>query len=228
MFFDPLYFLFALPALLLGIWAQMRVKGNFQKYSKVATSRHITGAQAARYLLDANGLDQVRVEASQGFLTDHYDPRTKTLRLSEATYNSPSVAAVGIAAHEMGHALQDSQRYAPLALRSAIVPAAQFGSGLGPYLLLGGVLTGWTGLAWLGVILYAAATVFTLVTLPVEFDASNRAKALLVRQGILNPTEMEGVNKVLDAAALTYVAAAVQSVLTLLYWILRVSGGNRD
>lgn len=228
MIFDPLYFLFALPALLLGIWAQMRVQGNFQKYSKVATSRYITGAQAARYLLDAHNLSHVQIEASRGFLTDHYDPRTKTLRLSEATYSSPSVAAVGIAAHEMGHALQDAQKYAPLAIRSTIVPAAQFGSGLGPYLLLGGIFTGWTGLAWLGVLLYAAATVFTLVTLPVEFDASNRAKQLLVRQGILNPGELEGVNKVLDAAALTYVAAAVQSVLTLLYWVLRVSGGNRD
>ena len=228
MFFDPLYLLFALPALLLGLYAQARVKSNFNKYSRVATMRGFTGAQVARALLDSFGLQEVKVEAAKGFLTDHYDPRSKTLRLSEATYASPSIAAVGVAAHEMGHALQHSQNYAPLALRSAIVPAAQFGSGLGPWLLFGGMILNFGALAWAGIALYAAATAFTLVTLPVEFDASKRAKALLVRQGYLNQQELVGVNKVLDAAALTYVAAAVQSIMTLLYFALRLGGLQRD
>lgn len=228
MYFDPLYLLFVLPALLLGLYAQARVKGNFNKYSRVATMRGVTGAQVARALLDSFGLYDVKVEAARGFLTDHYDPRSKTLRLSEATYASPSIAAVGVAAHEMGHALQHSQNYAPLALRSAIVPAAQFGSGLGPWLLFGGMILNFGALAWAGIALYAAATAFTLVTLPVEFDASKRAKALLVRQGYLNQQELVGVNKVLDAASLTYVAAAVQSILTLLYFVLRLSGAQRD
>ncbi len=228
MYFDPLYLLFALPALLLGLYAQARVKSNFNKYSRVPTMRGVTGAQVSRALLDSFGLHEVKVEAARGFLTDHYDPRSKTLRLSEATYASPSIAAVGVAAHEMGHALQHSQNYAPLALRSAIVPAAQFGSGLGPWLLFGGMILNVGALAWAGIALYAAATAFTLVTLPVEFDASKRAKALLVRQGYLSQQELVGVNKVLDAAALTYVAAAVQSILTLLYFVLRLSGSQRD
>ncbi|GAB4149170.1 MAG: zinc metallopeptidase [Candidatus Promineifilaceae bacterium] len=228
MYFDPLYLLFALPALLLGLFAQARVKSNFNKYSRVATMRGVTGAQVARALLDSFGLHDVQVEAARGFLTDHYDPRSKTLRLSEATYASPSIAAVGVAAHEMGHALQHSQNYAPLALRSAIVPAAQFGSGLGPWLLFGGMILNVGALAWAGIALYAAATAFTLVTLPVEIDASKRAKALLMRQGYLNQQELVGVNKVLDAAALTYVAAAVQSILTLLYFVLRLTGAQRD
>jgi Zn-dependent membrane protease YugP len=228
MFFDPLYLLFVLPAFALGLWAQSRVKGNFNKYSRVRTRRSTTGAEVARQLLDAHGLHDVKVEAARGFLTDHYDPRSRTLRLSEATYASPSVAAAGIAAHEAGHALQHAENYGPLAVRSAIVPAAQFGSGLGPWLLMGGLFLQLSALAWIGVALYAAATAFTLVTLPVEFDASKRAKALLVRRGIMDSGEMAGVNKVLDAAALTYVAAAVQSILTLLYFVLRLSGGSRD
>ncbi len=228
MFFDPLYLLFVLPAFLIGLWAQSRVQGNFKKYSRVGTLRGVTGGQVARTLLSAYGLSDVKVEPARGFLTDHYDPRSRTLRLSEATYASPSVAAAGIAAHEAGHALQHAQNYQPLALRSAIVPAAQFGSSLGPWLLVGGFALQLSALAWLGIILYGAATVFTLVTLPVEFDASKRAKQILVRQGILESREMEGVNKVLDAAALTYVAAAVQSILTLLYFVLRFSVGSRD
>lgn len=228
MLFDPLYLLAVLPALVLGLWAQSRVKANFNKYAKIATMRGVTGAQVARTLLDAHGLHDVRVEAAKGYLTDHYDPRSKTLRLSEATYRSPSVAAAGIAAHEMGHALQHAQGYAPLQIRSTLVPAVQFGTGIGPYLFMGGLFLQMTSLAWVGVILYAGATLFALITLPVEFDASNRAKALLVRQGILVGPEMEGVNKVLNAAALTYVAAAIQSIGTLLYFVLRLSGGSRD
>lgn len=226
-YFDPLYLVFVLPALLLGLYAQSRVQSNFQKYSRVGTMRGVTGAQVARALLDSFGLQNVKIEAARGFLTDHYDPRSKTLRLSEATYASPSIAAVGVAAHEMGHALQDAQHYGPLALRSAIVPATQIGSGLGPLLFFGGLFLNLTALAWVGVILYAAATAFTLITLPVELDASKRAKALLVRQGFLSQQEMVGVNKVLDAAALTYVAAAVQSLMTLLYFIFRLNGSSQ-
>jgi hypothetical protein len=228
MFFDPLYLVFALPGLLLGLYARSRVKGNFNKYSKVRTARNVTGAEVARQLLDAQGLYDVAVEETQGFLSDHYDPRSKVLRLSPDVYRTPSIAAAGVAAHEMGHALQDAGGYFPLQIRSALVPAAQFGSSLAPWLFIGGFLLNITGLAWAGVIMFAAAVVFTLVTLPVEFDASARAKQLLVSNGVLIGDEIDGVNKVLGAAAWTYVAAAVSAIGTLLYYILLLSGGRRD
>lgn len=226
-FFDPLYLLFALPGLLLGLWAQARVRGAFNKYAKVRTARGVTGAEVARQLLDEQGLYDVSVEETQGFLSDHYDPRSKTLRLSPDVFRTPSIAAAGVAAHEMGHALQDSSGYAPLAVRSAIVPVAQFGSSLAPILFIIGFVLGFTTLAWLGVILFAGAVLFTLVTLPVEFDASKRAKALLTSSGILVGDEVKGVDKVLDAAALTYVAAAVAAIGQLLYYVLLL-GGRRD
>ena len=227
MFFDPLYLILALPALLLGMYAQARVRNNFSKYSQVRTWRGLTGAEGARSLLNTQGLYEVQVEESQGFLSDHYDPRSKTLRLSPDVYRSPSVAAAGIAAHEMGHALQHAHGYAPLQLRSALVPAVQFSSNLAPWIIIVGMLLQWTSLAWVGVILFAGAVFFSLVTLPVEFDASRRAKQLLVSEGVLSAQEVEGVNKVLDAAALTYVAAAIAAVGQLLYWILRLSGASR-
>ena len=214
-----LYLLFAAPALLLGLYAQMRVKRAYARYSKVGTLRRISGAQVARRLLDAQGLSQVRVERTKGFLSDHYDPRTQVLRLSPDVHDGTSVSAAGIAAHEMGHALQDANKYAPLTLRSAMVPSVQFGSWLGPMIFFLGYLINLTGLAWLGVILLSATVVFALVTLPVEFDASRRAKQLLVQQGVLMSQEMGGVNKVLNAAALTYVAGAIQAVSTLLYYV---------
>ena len=214
-----LYLLFAAPALLLGLYAQMRVKRAYARYSKVGTLRRISGAQVARTLLDAQGLSQVRVERTKGFLSDHYDPRTQVLRLSPDVYDGTSVSAAGIAAHEMGHALQDAKKYAPLTLRSVMVPSVQFGSWLGPMIFFLGYLINLTGLAWLGVILLSATVVFALVTLPVEFDASRRAKRLLVQQGVLMSQEMGGVNKVLNAAALTYVAGAIQAVSTLLYYV---------
>ena len=223
-YFSPLFWLFALPGFALAMYAQWRVKSNFNKYAKVRTRNNITGSQVARRLLDAHQLYDVKVERVNGFLSDHYDPRSKTLRLSEATHDSPSVAAAGIAAHEMGHALQHANNYIPLQIRSAIVPAVKFGSGIGPMLLMGGVFLQFTALAWVGVALFAATTIFTLVTLPVEFDASNRAKKLLKQSHILDLGEMEGVNKVLDSAALTYVAAAVQSIGTLLYYVMLLSG----
>ena len=227
-FFDPLYLILALPGLLLGLWAQARVKGTFNKYSKIRTTRGATGAEIARYLLDQQGLQDVQIEESQGFLSDHYDPRTRVLRLSPDVYRQPSVAAAGVAAHEMGHAMQHAIGYTPLKIRSAIVPAVQFGSSLAPILFIVGFLLNFTSLAWLGVILFAAAVVFSLVTLPVELDASKRAKALLSGSGILSLQEAQGVDKVLNAAALTYVAAAVAAIGQLLYYVLLLTGGRRN
>lgn len=225
-----MYLLYALPALLLGLWAQSRVRSAFNKYSKIRSGRNITGAQAARALLDAHGLQHVAVERVDGRLTDHYDPRSKTLRLSTDVYSTPSIAAVGVAAHEAGHALQDQDNYAPLKLRGALVPAVQFGSMLGPILFFVGFLlqgTIGTTLAWAAIIAIGLVAIFTLVTLPVEFNASRRAKEVLVTNAILTPEEVQGVDKVLDAAALTYVAAAVQAVMTLLYYV-SMMGRRRD
>jgi uncharacterized protein len=219
-----LYFLFGLPALLLGLYAQWRVKSSFSKYSKVRTQRGVTGAQVARSLLDAQGLHDVRVEESKGFLSDHYDPRGKVLRLSPDVYHTPSVAAAGVAAHEMGHAMQDASQYWGLVARSAMVPAVQFGSWLGPLVFFAGFIFLGETVAWIGLILFAAVAVFALVTLPVEFDASARAKRLLVSHGILFEDEMQGVNRVLNAAALTYVAAAIQAIMTLLYYAFLLLG----
>jgi hypothetical protein len=221
-FFDPSYFLFAGPPLLLGLWAQFKVKSAFNKYSQVPTQSGINGAQAAMRLLERGGLGNVGVEVTSGMLSDHYDPRSKILRLSENVYNLPSIASVGVAAHEAGHALQDKTGYYPLALRSAMVPVVSIGSNLGPILFMIGLFMSGTlgsSLAWAGLILFAATALFAIVTLPVEFDASRRAKALLVSQGIVSPVEMKGVNAVLDAAALTYVAAAAQAIMQLLYYV---------
>lgn len=221
MFFDPLYFLFAIPPLLLGLWAQFKVQSAFRQYSKLRTANGITGAQMARMILDRNGLYSVAVERVGGMLTDHYDPSSKVLRLSDSVYGTPSVAAVGVAAHEAGHALQDKMHYGPLRLRSAIVPAVSIGSWLGPIIfLVGFFMSGITGntIAIIGLALFAMTAIFALVTLPVEFDASRRAKQELVAMG-LSPQELKGVSQVLDAAALTYVAAAVQAVMTMLYYI---------
>lgn len=228
LFFDPLYLVFALPGLLLGLWARSRVKRNFNKYAKVRTLQNVSGAQVARSLLDAEGLYDVAIEETRGTLTDHYDPRGKVLRLSPEVYHNSSVAAAGIAAHEMGHALQDAGGYFSLRIRSTLVPAAQFGNTLAPWIFFAGLLLGFTQLAWVGVIMFGAAVLFTLITLPVEFDASARAKKLLVSNGVLIGDEIKGVNKVLDAAALTYVAAAVSAIGTLLFFVLRLSGGGRD
>lgn len=234
-FFSPLFWILALPGLVLGLFAQSRVKGAFNKYSKIRTHRNVTGAQVARALLDAQGLYDVTIERTEGTLSDHYDPRSKVLRLSPQVYDEPSVAAAGVAAHEMGHALQDAGGYAPLNLRSALVPAANFGSNLAPLIFMAGlfldVFIRGTGLGYyislLGVFLFGLAVLFTLITLPVEFDASKRAKKLLVSNGILFDDEMTGVNKVLDAAALTYVAAAVAAIGQLLYYVAILSG-RRD
>jgi len=225
-FFDPVYLLFAIPPLLLGLWAQFRVQSAFRHYTKVRTGNGLTGADAARAILDANGLQTVMVERVGGSLTDHYDPRGKVLRLSESVYATPSVAAVGVAAHEAGHALQDKQHYGPLRLRSAIVPAVNIGSWLGPIIfMIGFFMSGATGdtIALIGLFFFAMTAIFALVTLPVEFDASRRAKQQLASVGLLSPQEIGGVDKVLDAAALTYVAAAVQAIMTVLYYVSLLS-----
>ena len=230
MFLDSSYFLWILPPLILGIWASSRVRSTFNKYSKVRSGRNLTGAEAARMLLDANGLQNVAVERVKGTLTDHYDPRSKTLRLSEAVFATPSISAVGVAAHEAGHALQDQSHYAPLKLRGAMVPAVQIGSNFGPILFIIGILlsgTIGTTLAWVGIAFFAAAALFSIVTLPVEFNASKRAKVELVNNGILTQEEVGGVDKVLNAAALTYVAAAIQAIATLLYYV-GFMGRSRD
>ncbi len=226
-----LYILISLPALALGIWAQFKVRSAFSKYAKVPTSTGMTGAQVARRILDRNGLAEVPVERTDGLLSDHYDPRQRALRLSSEVYNGNSLSAAGVAAHEAGHALQHQQGYNMLALRSAMVPTVQIGSWLGPIIfMVGFFLAGVLGqtLAWVGVALFAGVALFSVVTLPVEFDASKRAKQQLVAESILFPQEMSGVNAVLNAAALTYVAAAVQAVSTLLYYVLLLTGSSRE
>ncbi len=223
-----MYILFALPALLLGLYAQFKVQRAFERFSRVRTWRGITGAQAARYILDAFGLYDVRVEEVGGFLTDHYDPTRRVLRLSPQVARTPSIAAVGVAAHEAGHALQHAGGYWALQLRSAAVPSVQVGSWLGPLIFMLGLFVRSTGLAWLGVILFSLTVLFALITLPVEFDASARAKRLLVQQGLVTQEELAGVNEVLNAAALTYVAAALQAISTLLYYVFILAGLSRS
>lgn len=229
MIFDPLYLIMLLPAILLSVWASWRVKHNFNKYSKVRNARNVTGAQAADELLRSAGINDVKIVRSQGLLSDHYNPATKKLALSSGVYDSPSVAAVGIAAHEAGHAIQHAQNYAPLWVRSLLVPTASIGSNLGYFVMIIGLFTGMMGLFWLGVLMFGAVLLFQVVTLPVEFDASARAKRLVTEHGIIMPGEREGIDKVLNAAAWTYVAAVVSTALTLLYFLLRAGVvGGRD
>lgn len=219
-----LYILISLPALLLGLWAQLKIKSAFNKYSKVRTTTGLTGAEVARRMLDQNGLNSVRIEEISGNLSDHYDPRAKVLRLSQGVFRSNSVASAGVAAHESGHAVQDKEKYGPLKIRSLMVPSVKIGSWLGPIIFMVGLLFQADNLAWIGLLLFAATSVFALVTLPVEFNASNRAKAWLAESGVIYNSEMVGVNKVLDAAALTYVAGAIQSLSTILYYGLLLTG----
>lgn len=225
-----LYLLFSLPALLLGFWAQARVRSAFNKYSQVRTATGMTGAEVARRMLETSGLYDVSIEPTRGLMGDHYDPRSKTLRLSANVYQSNSVAAAGIAAHEAGHALQDAKNYKPLQLRTSMVPTVRFGSWVGPILFFIGLLMQASigaELAWIGVGLFGLTAIFALVTLPVELDASRRAKRLLLAQGIVFQQEIKGVNSVLNAAALTYVAGAVQAISTMFYYIFLLSGSRR-
>ena len=227
--FDPTYFLFIAPGLILSLWASWRVKSNFRKYSAVRSVRGLTGAQAAAELLRQGGIRDVRIERSHGMLSDHYNPVTRTLALSDGVYGSTSVAAIGIASHEAGHALQHAQNYGPLRLRSALVPTASIGSNVGYFVMFLGLFID-PALVLIGALLFSAVLLFQIVTLPVEFDASRRAKALVMEGGLIYPGEREGMDKVLNAAALTYVAAVVSTLLTLLYFLLRAGllGGRSD
>jgi Zn-dependent membrane protease YugP len=226
-YFSPLYFVFALPALLLGMYAQYRVSSAYNRFSRERNRANISGLEAAQRLLSVAGLQSVGVSETQGQLSDHYDPRNKRLFLSSGVARNPSVAALGIVAHEVGHAVQDQQDYAPMKLRSAIVPAVQIGSWLGPLLFLAGLLLNLARLPEIGLILFSTTLVFALVTLPVEFNASNRALALLRQAGLTSATEERGVQSVLSAAALTYVAAAVQALSTILYYLFLLGGRRR-
>ena len=227
MFFDPRYLIFALPGLLLAFYAQMRVKSAYKKYTRVPNQRRLTGLEAAQIILGPEGLNHVSIEGTRGELTDHYDPRTKKLRLSAGVAKQPSVAALAIVAHEIGHALQDNQGYAPLRLRGAIVPAVKVSSWVAPVLFFIGFLFGMTSIAWLGVILFGLGAVFSLVTLPVEFNASRRGLQLLQTYHLTDGQELKGAKAVLDAAALTYVAALAQTLATLFYYVTLLSG-RRD
>jgi Zn-dependent membrane protease YugP len=235
MLFDPLYWIVIAIGMGLSLWANALVKGRFRKYSQISTRSGMTGAQVAKAILQENGIFDVTVEPIRGSMTDHYDPSSKTLRLSEPVFASTSMAAFGVAAPDVGHAIQDAQGYAPLKFRSAWVPVANLGSGLSMVVIilaaiLGGAATalGSTA-AWVGVALFATTTVFTLVTLPVEFDASRRALASLSGRYV-SDDELRGAKKVLDAAAMTYVAAFATSLMTLLYWAMRLGllGGRDD
>jgi Zn-dependent membrane protease YugP len=226
MFFDPLYFIMIAPALVLMLWAQWRVKSAFAEAQKVPVP--LSGAAAARHILDAAGLQNIPIEQVPGQLSDHYDPRAKVLRLSQAVYNTRSTAAVGIAAHEAGHALQDAKGYAPLVIRNAAVPAATFGGNASIFMIIAGALFSLQPLIMLGIVAFSCVVIFQLVNLPVEFDASARAKRLLVDHGIVADQDMIYVNRVLNAAAWTYVAGTLQAVLTLVYYVIRFTGGSRS
>lgn len=226
--FDPYYMLFVgIPGLLIALWAQAKVRGTFARYSKVISTSGRTGAEAARAVLDANGLHDIGVEATPGALSDHYDPRARVLRLSEPVYGSRSLAALGVAAHEAGHAIQHSVGYVPMRLRAGILPVVALGSKLWMPLAFFSLFMGGPGsmlgqkLIAAAILLLAAVVAFQVVTLPVEYNASRRAAALLTSTGIVTESEAEGAKKVLNAAALTYVAAALQGILTLLYLVSR-------
>jgi len=231
MMLDPLYWVIMLPVLVLSIFAQTRVKSTYARFSRVGTRRGLTGAEAARRILSQAGIHDVTVERTQGWLADHYDPRSKTLRLSPEVHGGRSVASVGVAAHEAGHAIQHAVGYAPMALRSAFVPIAGLGSWLAFPIILIGFLFASLELIKVGIICFAAIVLFQLITLPVEFNASTGAKACLGESGIVtSEEEARGVNAVLSAAALTYVAAAVAALAQLLYFLLRsgLLGGGDD
>lgn len=225
MYLDFQLLLFIAPAFLLSMWAQMRVKSTYAAASQAPA--RLSGAAAARHILDSAGLQSVGIESIGGQLSDHYDPRSKVLRLSQDIYHGRTLAAVGIAAHEAGHAIQDARHYAPLVVRNLAVPAAGFGSNAGMMLLILGVIFRLDWLLLAGIVLFSAVVIFQVVNLPVEFDASSRAKAQLVQLGVVDAQDMRPVEKVLNAAALTYVAATLQAILTLLYYVMRYTQDRR-
>lgn len=229
--FDPRYLIFALPALLLAFYAQWRVRSTYRQYSRKANRRGLSGYEVARILLRSAGLDHIRVEQVPGQLNDHFDPKRDILRLSKGVAESRSVASLGIVAHEIGHAMQDAADYAPLRVRSGLVPIVGIGSWLGPIIFFVGFFlsayTGSTAIAWLGLFLFAGTVVFALITLPVEFNASRRALQLLQSYQLASGPELQEAKKVLDAASLTYIAALAQALSTLLYYVFLLTGFSR-
>jgi hypothetical protein len=230
MWFDPMYLLFLAPAILLGMWAQWRVHSAYATASRIRPRSGMSGAEAAQEVMRTADVRRVGIEPVQGFLSDHYDPRHKMLRLSPEVYEGRSLAALGIAAHEAGHAIQDARRYAPLVLRNGLVPLASLGGSLSWIIILIGFVLASMNLILVGIAAFSLTVVFQLINLPVEFDASRRARIALVEGGLVTPEEEVYVKKVLDAAALTYVAATLSSILTLLYFLYRAGllGGNRN
>lgn len=219
MFMDPRYILFMAPALLLAVWASFKVQATFRRFSRVGASSGLTGAEAADAMLRSQGIQDVRIERTGGLLSDHFDPSSNTLRLSDGVYGSPSLAAIGVACHEAGHALQKAHQYAPLGLRTALVPITSLGSQLAVPLIILGLVLRVFGLVQVGILLFGVMVAFTLVTLPVEWDASARAKRHMVSSGIVTAAELPHASAVLNAAFLTYVAAAVSAILNLLYYL---------
>jgi hypothetical protein len=226
-YFDPMYLVFALPALILAFFAQYKVQSTYAKYSRVHNMRGLSGLDAARWLLGSSGLSHVSVEGAPGRLSDHYDPRQKVLRLSREVAYSQSVAALGIVAHEVGHAIQDQTNYAFLRLRTGLVPVVNLGSYLGFILFFIGILLQFSGLIWLGIIFFSGSVVFAFLTLPVEWDASRRALQMLRAGGMVDSREVQGAQAVLSAASLTYVAALAQAISSLLYYIFIALGMRR-
>lgn len=227
MYFDGMYILIII-AFIFSLWAQFRVKGTFNKYTQVPNYSGMTGQEAARRMLDANGLYDVPIEPVRGSLTDHYDPIHRVVRLSEPVYYERSISAVSVACHEVGHAIQHKVHYPMLVLRHRIFPVVNFASGVAPFLLIAGILFNAFNLLGLGIIFFSVAVAFQVITLPVEFNASNRARKTMLEQGYVTHSESKSVGKVLNAAALTYVAAALISVLELLRYILMFTNSNRD
>lgn len=223
-YLDPRYLLFMAPGLLVMLWAQWKLRSAYGKYRDIPNSRGLTGAQAAALVMRHAGVYDVQVEPIPGELSDHFDPTARVLRLSEPVYAGRSIAAIGVAAHEAGHAVQQHVGYAPMAFRTGLVPVVNLGSQLGWIVLMAGLFLQFTGLAWLGVLLFGASTLFALVTLPVEYNASARARQLLEETGLVTPDEYQGVRTMLNAAAYTYVAGFAVSVLQLLYYISLVAG----
>jgi hypothetical protein len=230
MYFDPLYLVFLAPGLLLSMWASFKVKSTFRHYSQVRARSGISGAEAAAALMREKGIHDVTVEPVEGFLSDHYDPSAKVLRLSPDVYHGRSLAALGVAAHEAGHAIQHATGYGPLKFRSFVVKPAQIGSNIGGFLCAIGIAMASTQMVWAGVVLFSAFVLFTLITLPVEFNASSRAVSVLADSRMIGRDEMDGTRAVLNAAALTYVAGAISAIMQLLYFLFRAGllGGRSD
>lgn len=226
-FFDPKYFLYVGPAILLALWAQVKVKSAYTQASKIPARSGLSGAETAQRILNVHGINNVAIEPANSFLGDHYDPKHKVLRLSPDVYQGRTLASLGIAAHEVGHAIQDATAYGPLAIRSGLVPMASIGSNISVWLIILGIILGFTGMAVVGLALFGVVVLFQLVNLPVEFNASKRARQTLLANGMVTAEEDRVVGKVLSAAAMTYVAATITAVVTLLYYASRVAG-RRD